>query len=477
MENIHKLISVATLMSAMYGETYASADMKDYDSKGNAIDFIERFTETEPYCWLNFSEEFKRKFQIGPYSLGSSPWRIFPIYFPEQKNPWEGIIGSLSYIYGMIPDEKQFNDLRRIVPDLNNPFSQKLLLATLAVLYRKNIILLEVGSGNRFKPDFFEKLTIVQPDIGTFERQSGWFEDRNILEVLDDEGSLNLFMQGDKTATFVYHKKLKKIFFCALSLADKPPCPIQEGEAALNEHVKKMNKTLANRWDHRMTNAAGEALKDLSLNPRISINSIVDNRISLSVAAEFMLADQERIMMEEIQIYDTERARKGLKILRELMDENNLDEIKAYFTELAQRFGRETTDPLGNFRDVEARIRYYELMVFENFRQSQNRPGLSELETKYNRREINKMEIMAYFTELAQYFGRKTTNPLADHRYIKSIINIPAWRDPLHEALREAQREAWRNPLFEASADVSTKTYTPAWDDLQFGVSADAPAN
>ncbi|MDR0740259.1 MAG: hypothetical protein LBF34_00945 [Puniceicoccales bacterium] len=339
MESIHKLISVVTLISATYGGMYASGSEESYGGAGESTEIMDYcFPDFEVTChWFrNFSEEFKEKFRIGPWSLDSRPWSISPVFLLGQRGPVNDIMALLSYISGIGLDKKLYNVLQEIARESGGPFSQKF-LAALAITYEKNIIFLEVGSGVRFKPDFFEKLTIVKffdgqlrrRNLGMFKEQSDWLEDMNILGELDEEWIVNLFGQGNKTATFVYHKGLGKVFYCGFyNGADKRSGPGAEEELALSRRVKEMNEALASRLDYRLARATSELLKGVPLSPPRCPD------------------DYFRIIIEEIEICDGERKSRGLKPLKNL---KSSDEVKAYFTELGQLFGREIANPLSYY--------------------------------------------------------------------------------------------------------------------------------
>ncbi|MDR2372405.1 MAG: hypothetical protein LBD60_04640 [Puniceicoccales bacterium] len=273
MESIHKLISVVTLMSATYGGMYASEGEESY---GMAEEFTEIMDccfpdfEVTHHYFQNFSETFKRKFRIGPWSLYSHPWSISPMFLLGQRDPVNDTMALLSSISETGLDEKLYNFLQEIARESGGPFSQKF-LAALAVTYKKNIIFLEVGSGVRFKPDFFEKLTIVEffdgelrrKNLGMFKKQNNWLGDENILEKLDEEWIVNLFGQRDKTATFVYHKGLGKVFYCDFYNGEgKRSGPGTKEELALSRRAKEMNEALASRFDYRSLRALAENLED-----------------------------------------------------------------------------------------------------------------------------------------------------------------------------------------------------------------------
>jgi ankyrin repeat protein len=123
--------------------------------------------------------------------------------------------------------------------DRCNPFSEKF-LEQVADICEKNIIFLEVGSNVKWNPDCFEKLMIVEfndDNSKALSIKSSWFSDENIVKALSNENLLELFVRSNnKTITFVYHKRLGKVFRCAL-------CDTDLEEQFVSEELFELAKT------------------------------------------------------------------------------------------------------------------------------------------------------------------------------------------------------------------------------------------
>ncbi|MDR1906843.1 MAG: hypothetical protein LBQ03_01325 [Puniceicoccales bacterium] len=428
MANIYKLINIVSLVSVTSSGIYGSEPWKSDDKEGYGARSDTLPSQTIPHYWNKFSREFQRKFQIGSFSINSNEWRIYPVYFPGKGNPLEDMKKLISCFHGNFQGSSILEMLEWVFRQYGKvaaPFSKEL-LERLAIICRKNLIVLEVGSGIRVKPDFFEKLTVTKfynKHVETTQLQSDWLEDENVInELVKNEDLVNLFIQGDKTMTFIYHKGLGKVFYCTLYRVDNNPFGEQEDEGVLSARVKKMNEARTNRLDARITRKLGnvliEASKGVPLEPNITVGHAM--YMPYSNLAEWIIADRDRRLFEEIELFDVERKSKGLKALQELMDADDCKGIKTYFIEFAQFFGRETTNPLGDFEFFKSRARGNEVIVFEEIRKAKGQKGLQELMAVNDREGI-----MAYFIELAQFFGRKTQDPFGDFEYVKKILSFP----------------------------------------------------
>ncbi|MDR1333753.1 MAG: ankyrin repeat domain-containing protein, partial [Holosporaceae bacterium] len=171
------------------------------------------------------------------------------------------------------------------------------------------------------KPDFFEKLTIakyfdkqegIDAKVTTFQIRSNWFEDRNVLEKLKSEKLIKLFEQNDKTVTFVYHKGLKKVFYCAVDQANKSLLSKQVSEDTLSAHVKKMNEARINRWDwqmaHKLYTATAKIFRKIPLKFQVVCTFLRDrvkrrNKVMSATKALVELCSKGNPTIEQIQAH------------------------------------------------------------------------------------------------------------------------------------------------------------------------------
>jgi hypothetical protein len=452
MKNIHKLINVVMLMSTASGEVHGT-----WDTGSHGEGKLKSPVEVRSF---NLPKELQKKFQIGSTSLCSDGVRFLPVtVIGDENQPPDRLYfyNELEALFlrfcGNMPEELS-EKLRSMYLESKDPLPQDI-LTNLAICYQKNIIGLEIGEGVWFKSNFFKKMKVirlVEGNIEVEETKSDWLEDQEVINQFDDESFIKLALDGAKTVILVYHMGLKKIFFLILCRANELLFPMAEGESSLEERVKKMDEARENRLDRRIAaelcERAAQTFEGVPLRHQVAFPTV-----------DQIMNDDQRRMIEEVQICNGERKARGLPTLQELMNANNgegdREGIIEYFKELAQRFGRETTDPLRDSEDVKRVIRYEELMYFENSRRSQGRPGLYELVCSKNLNEIK-----VYCRELANLFGRETLNPLDDFAYIiHRIVHIPEFPDLVDE--RSSDRAALQTYLGKYFDPLNKKYFGP----------------
>jgi hypothetical protein len=171
-----------------------------------------------------FSRKFCEKFRIGRFSLNSdfsSGLKIFPLHFFKQGGPLGDMKKLLVHCCG--ESVSWYWDGIFQTSDRGSPFSEKF-LEQVSYICDRNITFLEVGSGVKWNPDRFEKLTTVTFNDGNPKAssiKSGWVNDENIVRELSNSSLSNLLERSNNaTIMFVYHKRLGKIFRFVLCDAD-----------------------------------------------------------------------------------------------------------------------------------------------------------------------------------------------------------------------------------------------------------------
>ncbi|MDR2200550.1 MAG: hypothetical protein LBN94_00330 [Puniceicoccales bacterium] len=195
-----------------------------------------------------FPKEFQRKFRIGPYSLFSKDWRIFPFHWGDINASINPVEAMKKFMEACAPEKNVNVSSLDSYRDISEEF-----LISLAKYFQKNIIFLEVGDGVTWHPDFFEKLILVRKDGVSSTLESEGLDDGNILEELNDGDLTEHFINGTETFTFVYHRGIGGLFFCAISSADQFE-PQTVGDQA-SSHAEELNEKRESRWQNKQERA------------------------------------------------------------------------------------------------------------------------------------------------------------------------------------------------------------------------------
>jgi hypothetical protein len=213
-----------------------------------------------------FTREFRDKFKIGDdrmEPMHDSPAKILLREVFTKVNAYgEKVIGNWEtrvkraisdFCIGIYerPDGVSAYDFETLAPDLKGTLGKK------SKELRVRIALIIVGEGIRFKPEFFEKMIIAEPNGVVLEKRNpgvfGTFYDRYVQEIMKGPlfGIGNILYRGFADGlVFVYHRGMDKLFLCTRDAKGEVEPIFRDDEASLAARQKDIliaNRILAHK--------------------------------------------------------------------------------------------------------------------------------------------------------------------------------------------------------------------------------------